>query len=334
MDTLTTLLVDSCPLRRARLLRLLPKTSRLFCASSTASLSHALIMIRSLNPDVVLVETDMLNSRDGMAFRAKMRADGIAVAPVREVSGADVSCLRIAADELRFTETGLVETGALERLIKRVADHRASPPQDGRFAAPDLTAPPANCVVLIGASTGGVDAIATVLSSFPAACPPTLIVQHMRHDFLAAFAQRLNSKLPPRVLPAMDRHTLRSGEVLIAPGEKKHLELTSPRRLMTRLVEGQPISGHQPSVDALFNSCARMAEKGITVVAALLTGMGADGAEGLRAIRQAGGHTIAQDEASCVVYGMPRAAARLDAADEILPLDQIGPALLKAAKEA
>jgi two-component system chemotaxis response regulator CheB len=181
-------------------------------------------------------------------------------------------------------------------------------------------------VIAIGASTGGVEALLNVLQSFPETCPPVLIVQHMPAAFTRSFAARLDRCCPPRVVLAGDGLPLAPGQVVIAPGGDTHLLLASGRQRRCRLVEGPPESGHRPSVDALFNSVA--AAGFATTAGAILTGMGADGAKGLLAMRDAGAHTFGQDEASSVVYGMPGVAHRIGAVEKQLPLGQIAAGLL------
>jgi two-component system chemotaxis response regulator CheB len=183
----------------------------------------------------------------------------------------------------------------------------------------------ADHVILIGASTGGVDALLKVLSRFPENCPPTLVVQHTGHGFGESLAGLLNRQSLPLVRLADGETELRPGQIIIGAGIKGHLVLEkgAPLRATTR--QDTPVSGHIPSVDMLFQSAVNVAP---SISAAILTGMGRDGAQGMKALRDAGALTIAQDEASCVVYGMPRAAVENNAACKVLPLDQIGDALL------
>ena len=188
--------------------------------------------------------------------------------------------------------------------------------------------PPAGWkTVVIGASTGGVEALIEVLSAYPQVGPPTLIVQHISANFLPGLAQRLDRHCAAHVRPAREIDTIEPGLVLIAPGNSAHLRIVPPGR-HCHLVPGAPVSGHCPSVDALFSSAAALGHRAVGV---LLTGMGRDGAEGMDAIRRAGGWTIGQDAATSTVYGMPRAARQLGAVASELPLARIGPALLKAA---
>ncbi|NEX45723.1 CheB methylesterase domain-containing protein [Pseudotabrizicola algicola] len=185
-------------------------------------------------------------------------------------------------------------------------------------------------VIVIGASTGGVEALHILLAAFPRDCPPTIIVQHMRPAFVDSFVDGLNRSCPAEVVLAKDRDLVRPGRVQVAPAGDLHLMLSPHPPVTLRLKEGPLMHGHRPAVDPLFLSAAALTPP---PVAALLTGMGRDGAEGLLRIRTAGGYTIAQDEASAVVYGMPRAARDLGAADQILPLGAIAAALLKAAAQ-
>jgi len=182
-------------------------------------------------------------------------------------------------------------------------------------------------IVLIGASTGGVEALETVLSAFPPNGPPVVIVQHMPTHFLRSFARRLNRMVPPDVGVARDGSRLCQGRIVLAPGHDRHLVLDIGPPAACRLVDAAKVSGHRPSADMLFASAVGVAQN---VVAALLTGMGRDGAEGMRALRSAGALTLVQDQSSCTIYGMPRAAKQIGGVCRELPLAQIADALLEA----
>ncbi|MBF9044316.1 chemotaxis protein CheB [Rhodobacterales bacterium HKCCE4037] len=184
-------------------------------------------------------------------------------------------------------------------------------------------------LVVIGSSTGGIEALLKVLPCFPIDCPPTLIVQHIKADFLPGLVKRLDTACAAQVREAKERDVATPGVVLVAPGNEAHLVLRPSGRRCLLVAEPQE-SGHRPSVDRLFHSAVPY---GPDVVAALLTGMGRDGARGMCAIREAGGWTIAQDEATCVVYGMPQVAKSMGGVCEQLPVDRIGPAILKAATQ-
>ncbi len=187
-------------------------------------------------------------------------------------------------------------------------------------------------LILIGASTGGVSALEEVLLSFPTDCPPTLVVQHMRAGFGPGLVQRLDATVPPRIVEAADGNALLPGVVHVAAGNGSHLGLLQRGGLVCALTRGAEVSGHCPSVDVLFQHGAALAEQ-VEIRAALLTGMGADGADGLRRLRAAGAHTIAQDKDSSVVWGMPRVAIEMGAAVEVLPLRQIARGLLTGARK-
>jgi len=176
-------------------------------------------------------------------------------------------------------------------------------------------------VLAIGASTGGTRAIEAVLTALPANTPGTVIVQHMPETFTAAFAQRLNGICSMEIREARNNDAVSPGVALIAPGNQHMVLRRSGARYSVIIKGGPPVHHQRPSVDVLFHSVAKQA--GRNAVGAILTGMGADGAAGLLAMRQAGARTIAQDENSCVVFGMPKEAIRLGAAEHIMPLGSI-----------
>jgi len=183
--------------------------------------------------------------------------------------------------------------------------------------------------IVIGASTGGTEALRTVLTQLPHDAPPVAVVQHMPGAFTPAFAQRLNALCAIEVREARDGDVLTRGQALVAPGGR-HMEIVSSGGLLrARVMHGPTVSGHCPSVDVLFRSASRAL--GSRAVGVLLTGMGADGAEGLLEMRHDGAHTIAQDEATSIVWGMPGEAVALGAATEVVALDGIAPAMLAAA---
>lgn len=180
--------------------------------------------------------------------------------------------------------------------------------------------------VLIGSSTGGIEALETVLGDFPAACPPTLITQHMAPGFLVSCVQRFDTRLRPRVMLAQDGMPLKVGHIYIAP-EDAHLAVGTPRAPTCRLIASERRNGHRPSVEYLFETGALLGE---AAVAVMLTGMGGDGARGMLAMRQAGALCLAQDEATSVVWGMPRVAHELGAVHRLVPLNDIGGEILRA----
>jgi two-component system chemotaxis response regulator CheB len=184
-----------------------------------------------------------------------------------------------------------------------------------------------NTVVAIGSSTGGVQALDSLFSSLPSNIPPIVVVQHIPPVFSAAFAKRLNDSCPFEVLEAKDGDEIKPGRVLIAAGGTQMKVERSGGSLKVRVFDGAPVNRHKPSVDVLFDSIAEVLGK--NAIGVILTGMGADGAKGLLKMRQSGARTIGQDKDSCVVYGMPRAAAEIGAVEEVRPLHEIPELLLR-----
>lgn len=183
-------------------------------------------------------------------------------------------------------------------------------------------------IVFVGASTGGTEAVKTFLLGIPADCVPILIVQHMPESFTGSFAARLNSLCKPRVIEAQGGEVLESGVVYIAPGHS-HLKIRrTPSGYLTELMKTAPVNRHRPSVDVLFDSAAEIV--GRNAVGVILTGMGKDGANGLLRMRQAGARTFGQDEATCVVYGMPREAALIGAVEEVAALGELPRRVMQA----
>lgn len=182
---------------------------------------------------------------------------------------------------------------------------------------------------LIGSSTGGVDALLTLLGGFGADCPPTLVVQHTGSGFSAGLAKLLDKNVAPKVLEATQGMEMERGKIVVAPSGEFHMGLDISRGMKCRLSPGQPISGHRPSVDHLFRSAMPFARR---VTACILTGMGRDGADQLLRLRQSGARTFGQDEDTSLVYGMPKVAFELGAVEHQLPLKQIAPAMLATAK--
>jgi len=184
-------------------------------------------------------------------------------------------------------------------------------------------------VVAIGASTGGTEALRVVLEALPADCPGVVIVQHMPENFTAAFARRLDGLCKVTVKEAEDGDTVVRGRVLIAPGNRHTLLKRSGARYFVEVRDGPLVSRHRPSVDVLFRSVARYAGK--NAVGVIMTGMGDDGAHGMGEMKEAGAHTIAQDEATSVVFGMPHEAIKRGGVDKVLPLDRIVGEVLRSA---
>ena len=189
------------------------------------------------------------------------------------------------------------------------------------YQPPPKSSGNASRIIFVGASTGGTEAVKHFLLGFPADCPPILVVQHMPETFTGSFAARLDSLCRPHIIESKGGEILHDGMVYIAPGHS-HMKI---RRIgtgfSTELLSTPPVNRHRPSVDVLFDSAAEVV--GRQAIGVILTGMGKDGASGLLRMRQAGARTFGQDEASCVVYGMPREAALIGAVEEVVTLDDM-----------
>lgn len=185
-------------------------------------------------------------------------------------------------------------------------------------------------VLALGASTGGTEALAVFLQALPPDSPGAVVVQHMPEGFTRSFAERLDQICSVSVKEAEDGDTVLRGRVLIAPGNRHTLLKRSGARYFVEVTDGPLVNRHRPSVDVLFRSVAQNA--GANAIGVIMTGMGADGAKGLLEMKNAGAHTIAQDEQSCVVFGMPHEAIKLNAQSQILSLDFIAGAVLKLSR--
>ncbi|MEM7074450.1 MAG: chemotaxis protein CheB [Pseudomonadota bacterium] len=215
----------------------------------------------------------------------------------------------------------------LMRTLQTLAN---SPRSTGRRAPPPVSEESfRDAVVLIGSSTGGVDALSEVLSRYPENCPPTFIVQHTGASFGESLVSLLNNRCAASVVAARDRQTVTQGMVCVGAGQKAHLKVGTRGRIFSLIVPGQAVSGHMPSVDVLFRSALPVAHR---VVACVLTGMGRDGAEGLLDLRRTGARTFVQDEGSSVVYGMPRVAWEIGAGERRVPITRMCDTILDACR--
>ncbi len=323
------LIVDDLAVIRQLLSMLLSEDPEIEVVGTAGDPLIARDRIKALNPDVVTLDVEMPNM-DGVTFLRKIMA--LRPMPVVMIStltqaGAETTleALEIGAVDFIAKPThdvanGLSEIASeLQSKVKHAARARVSvrqspspshsasrSPVQPRAPRPDWKAGNTDRIIAIGASTGGVEALKTVLMGLPAVCPPIVITQHMPPRFTAAFAERLNRECPMTVSEAVHHEFIEPNHVYIAPGAF-HLELQrSGGNYRCALNDGPAVSGHRPSVDALFNSVAQVA--GRAAIGVILTGMGKDGAEGLLAMRQAGAFTLGQDEGSSLIYGMPRVA--------------------------
>jgi two-component system chemotaxis response regulator CheB len=232
-----------------------------------------------------------------------------------------------------------VKAAAQARLQRLPTARRVSPDPPRKLSADVMLPPPTpgqamarttERVICIGASTGGTESLRVVLEALPIASPGIVIVQHMPEKFTEAFARRLDGLCEVEVKEAADGDTVLRGRALIAPGNRHMLLQRSGARYYVAVKDGPLVSRHRPSVDVLFRSAAHSV--GANGVGIIMTGMGDDGARGLLEMQQVGAATVAQDEASCVVFGMPKEAIALGAADKVLPLDRLAAEIVRAGR--
>ena len=336
------LIVDDSATLRRTLRAALEKAIGITVVGEAADAFEARDQILALKPDVITLDVHMPRM-DGLTFLSKLMKQH--PLPVVVLSSYTVEG---SATAIRALQAGAVSVISkpesrkdVPRTLRDLADAIRGAAHARNLGGVGGAAPSASLartkvnlsrvkhrVLAIGASTGGTRAIEALLGQLPADLPGTVIVQHRPAGFTGPFAERLDDLCPMEVREATGIAPLRPGSVFIAPGGR-HLVLRKTTMTYEVEVRGGPLVHHQrPAVDVLFHSVARCA--GPDGIGVLLTGMGADGASGLFAMRQAGARTIAQDEESCVVYGMPRNAVELDAAEQVVSLDRIGEAILRA----
>jgi two-component system chemotaxis response regulator CheB len=337
----TVLVVDDSALVRAALREII-EADPSFHVTLAGDPYEAVAQMSKLAPAAIVLDIDMPRM-DGLTFLRKlMRQHPLPVLlctdhPERGLTGLELGARELIAKPDWEDAEGLAAWG--ERLREGLRSAIGLEPARGgphRMAEPrhsaDVVLPPrvfspqgapAERIIVVGASTGGVQAIARLLAELPRDTPALVIVQHMPATFTAAFAERLDRdpKIALEVLEARSGEVLRSGLALIVPGNRHGLVCRSGSGYRVELVEGPLVSRHRPSVDVLFRSTAQAA--GPRAIGILLTGMGDDGAQGLLELREAGAWTIAQDEATCVVFGMPGEAVRRGAARHVLALDRV-----------
>jgi two-component system chemotaxis response regulator CheB len=339
-ETIRVLVVDDSALMRKLIPAILARDTSIEVVGTAMDGAFALKKIEELRPDVVTLDLEMPRM-DGMeTLRLIMRRAPLPVilfsTHSKEGAYSTLKALALGAVDFIAKPTdaaaGHLETIAdllIEKIkvAKRAAGRRLPPatvaidPPDQKKGARS-TLPPSR-IIAIGTSTGGPNALQFVLSQIPADFPCSiLVVQHMPEGFTEMFAKRLDECSALDVSEAKSGDLLISGRVLICPGNRHMMVRRMPRGDMAVLSDGPPVNGHRPSVDVLFHSVAQ--EFALSAVGVIMTGMAEDGAEGLGAIKAAGGMTIAQSEDTCVVSGMPRAAIQKGHANKIIPLDGIG----------
>lgn len=341
------IVVDDSALVRSLLTEIINRQPDMECIGAANDPLIAREMIRELNPDVLTLDVEMPRM-DGIDFLGRlMRLRPMPVVMISTLTehGAEVTMRALelgAVDFVAKPRLGVAEgirdlaAQIVEKIRIAASAHvkrTGSPPASthggepaGAVPAKPLGRVSTEKLICIGASTGGTEAIREVLVNLPADSPGVVITQHMPAGFTTSFAARLNNLCRITVKEAVNGERILPGHAYIAPGGH-HLRVDrSGANYVAVIDDSEPVNRHKPSVEVLFHSCARVV--GPNAVGIMLTGMGGDGAKAMREMKDAGSYNYVQDEASCVVFGMPREAIQHGAADEILPLTAIAPALL------
>jgi two-component system, chemotaxis family, protein-glutamate methylesterase/glutaminase len=349
MARISVVVVDDSALVRSMLSEIINRQSDMVCVGAAADPLIAREMIRELNPDVITLDVEMPRM-DGLDFLERlMRLRPMPVVMVSTLTerGAEVTMRALelgavdfvakprigVADGLQLLASDITDKVriAAKAQVHRLRDAKGVQPGPAADAPPR---PPVSVgrlstekLIFIGASTGGTEATREVLTGLPADCPAIMITQHMPPGFTRSYAARLNGLCRISVGEASDGERVLPGHAYIAPGGF-HLSVErSGANYIARVTDGEPVNRHKPSVQVLFESAARIV--GPNALGVMLTGMGADGARAMRQMRDAGSWNLAQDEATCVVFGMPREAIAAGAAHEVLPLNAIAPRLIE-----
>jgi two-component system chemotaxis response regulator CheB len=338
--------VDDSALVRSLLSEIINRQRDMVCVGAAADPLIAREMIRELNPDVITLDVEMPRM-DGLDFLAKlMRLRPMPVVMVSTLTerGADVTIRALELGAIDFVskpKIGVADGLALlaqditDKIRVAAVAHLRRPAVSGSAvgAAPPVSraATPlgrlsTEKIIFIGASTGGTEATKDVLVQLPPDCPAVMITQHMPPGFTRSYAARLDSLSRLSVREASDGERVLPGHAYLAPGGMHMSVERSGANYIARVRDGEPVNRHKPSVEVLFESAARVV--GRNALGVMLTGMGADGAVAMKQMRDAGSWNLAQDEASCVVFGMPKEAIAAGAAHQILPLSSIAGALI------
>ena len=332
--------VDDSALVRSLLRAIIDAQHDMECVGTAADPLIAREMIRTLAPDVITLDVEMprMDGIDFLGRLMRLRPTPVVMVSTLTERGADVTLRALELGAIDFVakpQIGVAD--GLARLAADITDKlriaaQAQLRRPGAGAAPALPLAmlgrlSGEKIVFIGASTGGTEATKEVLMRLPPDSPPVLITQHMPAGFTRSYAARLDGLCRIRVAEARDGERVLAGHAYIAPGGVAHLSVErSGTHCIARVRPGEPVNRHRPSVEVLFESAARVV--GANALGVMLTGMGADGARAMKCMRDAGSYNLVQDEASCVVFGMPREAIAAGAAHEVLPLARIGPRLL------
>jgi len=329
------LIVDDSPTLRAVIAAVLRKAGDFEIVGEAADPIEAREAIKALKPDAITLDLEMprMSGLDFLERLMRLRPMPVVVISSWTQASADLTVEALAAgafDCIAKPQSGnvLAELARLPEVMRAAV--KSSQPAHlmaTRSGSVQGQFQPSDRFVVMGASTGGVESLISIISRMPGNCPPILITQHIPGTFSTSFAKRLNQNSQATVEEAFDGAPIVPGRVYLAPASvDKHLGLEGGTSLKCKLLDGPAVSGHRPSVDVMFKSACAYGSRTVGVI---LTGMGKDGAEGLLNIRSAGGSTIGQDEASSIVYGMPKMAWQLGAVEKQLPLGSIAEEVLR-----
>lgn len=350
------LIVDDSAVVRQLLTEILESDAEIEVVGTAADPYLAREKIKRLNPDVLTLDVEMPRMDGLMFLQNLMRLHPIPVVMISSLTqrGADTTLQALALGAVDFISKPTLDVqrglrGFAEEItakVKMAARARVCVPERSALTAspagtgaasrgPAAASGPARFrttdrIIALGASAGGTEALRVVLEGMPADAPAVVITQHLPGNFSSAFAERLNRHSAMAVREASDGEAILPGHAYIPKGGQHLRVIGDGARWRCRIDDGPAVNRHKPAVDVLFHSVAQTA--GANAIGAILTGMGDDGARGLLAMRQAGARTLIQDEASCVVWGMPGAAHKLGAAEEIVPLARIAERLLALAR--
>lgn len=347
MKTIKVLLVDDSAVVRQVLMAVLSRAPDLQVIGAASDPVFALEKMAKEWPDVIVLDVEMPRM-DGITFLRKImseRPTPVVICSSLTARGAETTLQALAAGAveivtkpqiglkqfLQESADDLIQTvrGAAQARLRRCTGLReAPPPLEAIPASIQAMAKTTEHLIAIGTSTGGTQALEEVLVRLPRVCPGILIVQHMPEKFTASFAERLDSLAQIQVREAKNNDRIIPGLALIAPGGKHMALKRNGAQYHVEIFDGAPVNRHRPSVDVLFRSVAKFAGRNATGI--IMTGMGDDGARGLLEMREAGARTVAQDEQSCVVFGMPKEAIQLGAVKEVLPLSRISSVIVSS----
>ncbi|HVY86860.1 MAG TPA: chemotaxis response regulator protein-glutamate methylesterase [Caulobacterales bacterium] len=336
MKQVRVLVVDDSPTMRALISARLRRDASIQVVGGAGDPLEAREMIKALDPDVITLDVEMprMNGIEFLERLMRLRPMPVVMVSTLTQEGAEATlqALELGAFDCVAKPAAADMAHAFDELADKVKAAAQSRVRGGQAAAaqkPAANFHPNGHLLAIGASTGGVEALIAVLSAMPANCPPTVITQHMPATFTKSFAARLDRLCAAQVSEARDGDALAVGRIYVAPGGARHLEVAGGA---CRLREAELVNGHRPSVDVLFHSVAQA--YGARAVGLILTGMGKDGACGMLAMRRAGARTLGQDEASSVVYGMPKAAFEIGAVERQASLMELAHLVLEACATA